>query len=833
VKYSIAGTIYLKATSGTLTAACSNVIAVTDALATFTISPTAFAPSATNSTSFVVGARYFSEMVRLNDGNVLITGGRTASGATAVVDTATLYNPTTNRLTGLAPMGVKRVGHTMTVLSNGKVIVIGGMIDNTSATTSVQIYNPTTQKWSTGASLAAARANHTATLLNSGKIFVTGGFDGTARLQSTALYDPPTDSWETGPALASKRGAHGAAKLADGKVLVVGGNDDTATRLSTAEIYDPATHTFTATGSLTTGREEFGQPIFVTAAEAGAATYPQGAVFVGGGYDGTNILAIPEIYNVSTGTWAVGNTGTHLRRYPAWVKLADGKIWAAGGQNANTPDQTSQTQYFDVSTGNWTSRASLTGMQGLAKRAKSPAVLLANGNVFIFGGVTGATETPLPYSYVWSVTGNSWSFGPTFGIPVNIGFVWKLANGKVMSCGGALNNVANTPTRTCEYYDPATNQFIDAPWMNVARHRYDFAQLPDGRVVVAGGAITSTENVLRDVEVFDPATETWTVKGNAPSYAMNRAAFLHIGGNKILSAGGQGGAATTDTGILSTTYVYDADADTWTAGAALPQTLARSRYVMTPANRIFVSGGWNGTAVTDTLYEYNRGTTTGVDDSWTTLTASGTAQSWQALAYYELGGTPYLASMGGNGGYANTTNITTVKIYNITAGTWATGVSLPVKRSIAGAIVQNGKIIVFPGWGAAATNTIYEYTPGTTPGTNDSIATLAPNAGATRCNSMGNETILDDGRLYIHGGVCNTSSWTQAAEVYSRVSTQAISASGGDKDYTYSLFSGVGTLYPKLKLFVPPFPLPATGTQSVIRVQDGIGGSDDSTATYP
>ena len=90
------------------------------------------------------------------------------------------------------------------------------------------------------------RQSHTATLLDDGKVLVAGGYlpgDTT----SCELYDPATGTWSLTGSMVVKRSIHKAVLQNDGTVLVAGG--DTPSVMST-EIYNPATGTWSLAGDL-------------------------------------------------------------------------------------------------------------------------------------------------------------------------------------------------------------------------------------------------------------------------------------------------------------------------------------------------------------------------------------------------------------------------------------------------------------------------------------------------------------------------------------------------------------------------------------------------------
>ena len=120
-----------------------------------------------------------------------------------------------------------RIGHTMTLLQNGKVLVAGGVgtKSDDDLILKTELYDPAAGKWTVSGSLKIARDNgETATLLTNGFVLVAGGVDGNNEpLSSAELYNPTTGTWKRAGNLTDARFDHTATLLRNGKVLVAGG----------------------------------------------------------------------------------------------------------------------------------------------------------------------------------------------------------------------------------------------------------------------------------------------------------------------------------------------------------------------------------------------------------------------------------------------------------------------------------------------------------------------------------------------------------------------------------------------------------------------------------
>src|SRR5579862_7215313 len=184
--------------------------------------------------------RYEQAAGLLADGRVLVTGGQGGMSGEFLTSAKLFQAP--SGWSDVAPMAQPRSVHTQTLLADGRVLVAGGHIEilnpDGSGTfvylNSAEIYSPSTNTWAPAAAMNEARGFHTATLLSNGKVLVAGGVS-PATLSSAEIYDPVLNTWTEVAPMTQPRWSHAAVRMADGRVLVA------ASWLAAmaAEIYDP------------------------------------------------------------------------------------------------------------------------------------------------------------------------------------------------------------------------------------------------------------------------------------------------------------------------------------------------------------------------------------------------------------------------------------------------------------------------------------------------------------------------------------------------------------------------------------------------------------------
>ncbi len=347
---------------------------------------------------------------------------------------------------------------------------------------------------------------------------------GTGSMNLTRLTTPQLRWVRTGRPLTPRSWGDTATLLADGRVLVAGGGTADSV-LDTAEIYDPATGSWTATGRLTRPRVDHT-----------ATSLPDGKVLVVGGDCKVDMQSLgcagtAELYDPAVGAWSpTGGLNTPRAGFTATL-LSTGKVLVAGGVD-NSDDSLGSAELYDPATGTWTFTGNL-----VTPRLIHTATVLADGRVLVVGGwyddmlqqSAAAAEIYDPVSGTWSSTG-----GLHQGRAVHT--ATRLADGRVLVAGGEENGLPPQSFDEAELYDPVTGKWTVVNALSHRRYGHSATLLPSGRVLVAGGSDFVSPRVT-SAETFDPTSETWTDAGNVDAALYAHRATLLTNGDVLIVGG--------------------------------------------------------------------------------------------------------------------------------------------------------------------------------------------------------------------------------------------------------------------------------------------------------
>jgi hypothetical protein len=183
---------------------------------------------------------------------------------------------------------------------------------------------------------------------------------------------------------------------------------------------------------------------------------------------------------------------------------------------------------------------------------------------------------------------NAWT--KSAKIPSNV--MWPsqstLADGRVLMCGGDLISGGNTDggaTNKAHFYNPRMDSWVIAPPMRLARDSHSQSTLVDGRVLVCGGRVEDDdEDGTARTEIFDPHTNTWIEAAPMLEALWNHSQST-LSDGRVLVCGGCGSGGSTE--------IYNPITNTWIEGPQMQTTIFEDTHSQSTLadGRVLVCGG--------------------------------------------------------------------------------------------------------------------------------------------------------------------------------------------------------------------------------------------------
>jgi hypothetical protein len=324
-------------------------------------------------------------------------------------------------------------------------------------------------------------------------------------LSSAELYDPVARTFTPTGSMTAPRTGQTITMLHDGRVLLTGGDKNAGFRsqLATAEIYDPSSGAFTATGSMSTPREGHT-----------ATMLRDGRVLVAGGSpNGIQTTDSAEIYDPGSGTFSLTGRLHQPRVAHVAALLGTGEVLIAGGGRGGMPGgyiSYDTAEEYDPVRGRFIAlRAHMK-----SDRVGAAAVKLNDGRVLIVGGKSGrvvssrhrnlSSLTPLNTAEIFDPESGTFIRTGDMSAPHYLATATLLNDGNVLVVGGwTIRGPIVVGMRDAEVYQPETNRFSSAGQTNVPRLTNTATLLSDGEVLVAGG-VADKALITAAVEFYSP-----------------------------------------------------------------------------------------------------------------------------------------------------------------------------------------------------------------------------------------------------------------------------------------------------------------------------------------
>ncbi len=270
--------------------------------------------------------------VRLRgSGKVLVVGGQDGPSP------AEVFDPAAETWTQTGPLSIGHNVGALVALSDGSALVFGGFAQEGVPTTRIERYDPMSNTWSVVGDTLAASTYDVAARIEDGSVLLSGReLTPTGNTTASERFDPSTGvSRNTGPQARPHAYCGALAQLADGRLLLTGGESEDPPSgpsreafvpwLDVAEVFDPVSDTWRTT-----------QPMSSDRCAHTLTTLLDGRVLAAGGWHDVREFRVhshTEIYDPASGTWSPSGSMHACRAQHGAVRLQDGRVLVVGGED--------------------------------------------------------------------------------------------------------------------------------------------------------------------------------------------------------------------------------------------------------------------------------------------------------------------------------------------------------------------------------------------------------------------------------------------------------------------------------------------------------------------
>jgi N-acetylneuraminic acid mutarotase len=336
-------------------------------------------------------------------------------------------------------------------------------------------------------------------------------------------------------------------------------------------------------------------------------------------------------------------------------------------------------------------------------------------------------------SVLFTVTGNPWSPAGAMNVARSGHTATLLPNGEVLVAGGATNSGSGPITASVELYDPSTNSWAVQTSMSTPREFHTATLLPSGKVLVVAGSGPSFAE-LASAELYDPATGTWSAASNLSVARLYHSATLLPNG-KVLVAGGSnvlsGGTGT----VVGAEQLYDPGTNTWSTAASMLTPRALHTATLLNNGKVLVAGGYGS------AYFVNAELYDPMTNSWA---VTGSMTSPRSLHTATLLPDGRVLVAGGRG--STTLYVANAEVFTPVGNNWASAGSMTSAREAPTAtLFSSGNVLIAGGYSGS-------FYPSTADLYDSATNTWFGPISLTTARRFHTATLLNNGKVLLVGG---------------------------------------------------------------------------------